>query len=58
VKNWEIIADNLSKAGCELEPRFSRCILAGEHKVRKIAAMMVKVSSITSSDVSTYLRHG
>jgi hypothetical protein len=28
------------------------------HKLRQIAAMMVKASSITSSDVSTYLRHG
>ncbi len=27
-------------------------------KPRQIAAMMVKAPSITSSDVSTYLRHG
>jgi hypothetical protein len=27
-------------------------------KARQIAAMMVKTSSITSSDVSTYFRHG
>jgi len=54
---WEIIADDLSKAvgvRAVSQPR----IIAGEHKARQIAAMMVKTFSITSSDVSTYLRHG
>jgi hypothetical protein len=31
---------------------------ARENKARQIIAALVKVSSITSSDVSTYLRHG
>src|SRR5438094_8219057 len=57
VKYWEIIADNLSKAGWSWG-----CVSAvnspGEYKARQIVAENVKASSITSSDVSTYLRHG
>jgi hypothetical protein len=71
VKYWEIIADNLSKAGWSwgyisaVDSERRTIWIADAHrgwsrknKARQIAAMMVKASSITSSDVSTYLRHG
>jgi hypothetical protein len=53
MKYWEIIADNLSKAGWSWG-----CVARAQNKARQIAAMMVKTSSVTSSDVSTHLRPG
>jgi hypothetical protein len=35
-----------------------RGVRSASNKARQITEMMVKASSITSSDVSTYLRHG
>jgi predicted RecB family endonuclease len=75
MKYWEIIADNLSKAGWSwacvsaVDSNGRTIWIADAHrddgkrfvveiKAGQTVAHHVKSSSITSSDVLTYLRHG
>jgi len=56
-RGW--IADSVSGTriddSCGRTPRGLR---SARNKARQIVAILIKTSSITSSDVSTYLRHG